>query len=232
MKNLNFKDFRMKNFREMRGKLIAAGAGIAALALFSVALTMPRGGGAPAAVRTASATQEAVTVPTGTRIHIRLENAVSTKSNSSGDRFSATLDGPLTVDDKVLAPSRSKIVGQLTQVTQSGRIKGRARMTMVLRKMVVDNKEYDLSTRPLTLVAPSTKKRDALLIAGSSAFGAIIGALAGAGKGAAIGAGIGGGSGTGFVLATRGKPVAYGPEARFTFTLAEPMQLPAHSKAG
>jgi hypothetical protein len=212
---------------------VAASVLIAALAALSAALirlpdsSAPSGQTSLLASLTSALRPEVITVPSGTRLHIRLEEGISTRRNSSGDRFTASLDGPITVDGRTVAPSHSKVVGQLTQVKQSGRIKGRAAMTMVLRKLVVDGKEYDLKTAPVTLVAPRTWKRDAFMIAGPAVLGTLIGALAGGGKGAAIGAGAGGGAGTGWVLGTRGKPVAYGPEARFGFTLAAPLELPA-----
>lgn len=167
-----------------------------------------------------------VTVPAGTKIPIRLDQGISTEKNNSGDTFSATLDGPLTVNGKTLAPAGTRVEGLLTNVIEAGRVEGRASLTMVLRRMMVDQDDYTLSTQPLTLVARSTKKKDAKIIGGSAVAGAVIGAIAGGGKGAAIGAAAGGGSGTGYVLATKGDPVAYGPETRFTFVLTEAMDLP------
>jgi len=226
-------------------KPIAAGGGIAALALASFAL-MNRSDSTVSADNakadpqksffsrlTTPFREEMVAVPAGTRIPIRLVNSISTRSNNSGDTFTASLDKPLlAVDGKLLAPAGSKVIGLLTDVTDAGRVEGRASLTMVARKLVVDGKEYDLTTRPLTFVARSTKKKDAVVIGGGAALGAAIGAIAGGGKGAAIGAGVGGGSGTGYVLATKGEPVAYGPEARFTFTLSDPLELPVHKKTG
>ena len=173
---------------------------------------------------------EMATIPAGSRVRVRLQQAISTEKNSPGDPFVATLDEPLMVNGKMLAPRGSQVEGLLTDVTDSGRVEGRASLTMVLRTLEVGGKQYDLETQPLTLVAQSTKKKDAKVIAGSAAAGAVIGAIAGGGKGAAVGAGIGGGSGTGYVLATKGDPVAYGPETRFTFSLAGPLDLPVYQE--
>jgi hypothetical protein len=173
--------------------------------------------------------EEILMVPAGTRIAVRLEHGISTEKNTSGDEFTASLDGPLTVNGKVVAPRGSTVTGLLTDVTDAGRVEGRASLTMVLRKLAVGDEEYTLSTQPMTFVAKSTKKKDAAVIAGSAAAGAVIGAIAGGGKGAAIGAGVGGGSGTGYVLATKGEPVAYGPETRFTFSLTEALDLPVYT---
>ncbi|MBI3896536.1 MAG: hypothetical protein HY313_11460 [Acidobacteria bacterium] len=226
------------------GKLIAAGGGIAALAVVSFTL-MNRNDSTVSADNpqevpeksifsrlAAPFREEMVAVPAGTRLPIRLEHAISTRRNSSGDSFTATLDKPLTIDGKLLAPAGSKVTGLLTDVTDAGRVQGRASLTMVVRKITVEGEDYDLTTQPLTFVARSTKKKDAAVIGGGAAVGAAIGAIAGGGKGAAIGAGVGGGSGTGYVLATKGEPVAYGPEARFTFTLSDPAELPVYKKSG
>jgi hypothetical protein len=170
--------------------------------------------------------QELVMVPAGTRIPVRLKQGVSTERNNSGDTFAATLDGPLTVNGKTLAPAGATVEGILTDIVDSGRIEGRASLTMILRRITIGDKDYTLSTEPLTLVAGSTVKKDAKIIGGTAAAGAVIGAIAGGGKGAAIGAAVGGGSGTGYVLSAKGNPVAYGPETRFTFVLTEAMDLP------
>ena len=168
-----------------------------------------------------------IAVPTGTVIPVRLDAGVSSSHNTAGESFSATLAEPLMIDGKLVAPTGSRAEGVLTDVVDSGRVKGRARLTMVLREIEVGGKTYALSTAPRSFQAEASKKRDAGIIAGGAAVGAAIGAIAGGGKGAAIGAGVGGGSGTGVVLATKGKPVAFGPEARIRFTLTQPVQLPA-----
>lgn len=178
--------------------------------------------------RLAGSRTELLTVPVGTRIPVRLEQGISTEKNNAGDTFAATLDAPLKVNGKTLAPVGTRVEGLLTNVIDSGRVEGRASLTMILRKMTVGGDDYTLSTQPLTMVARSTRKKDAKIIGGTAAAGAVIGAIAGGGKGAAIGAAVGGGSGTGYVLATKGDPVAYGPETRFTFVLTEAIDLPVN----
>jgi hypothetical protein len=193
--------------------------------LFAAIAISALGLGSYALVNRAART-ERIEVPAGTRIQVRLDQGISTVKNAPGDEFTATLNAPLLVNGKLLAPEGSKVTGQLTQVKESGRVKGRASLTMELRELSVGRDTYDLASQPLTLVAPKTTKKDAFIIGGSAVLGTIVGAIAGGGKGAAIGAGVGGAGGTGFVLATRGKEIVYGPEARFTFTLAEPVDLP------
>jgi hypothetical protein len=227
----------------MNWKLMGAGAGIAAAAALGWTL-MSSGNrvGEAAAGPGASvaddrsffaqfAGPEVVSLPADSKISIRLEHGVSTEKNSAGDTFTGWLDGPLTVDGKTVAPARSQVVGKLTQVKDAGRVEGRAGLSMVLHTLVVDGEEYDLETLPLSRVARNTRKKDAAIIGGSAAAGAVIGAIAGGGKGAAIGAGVGGGSGTGYVLATKGEPVEFAPETRLTFYLSEPLQLPVYESS-
>jgi len=88
-----------------------------------------------------------------------------------------------------------------------------------------EGNSINISTKPYTTVAESTKKRDAEIIGGGAGVGAAIGAIAGGGKGAAIGAAIGGGAGTGTVLATKGKEIRFGVEHPLSFTLANPIEM-------
>ena len=226
-----------------RKSMWMSGVGIAAASVLATAMVLKKdtttAAGLPAPVnpredakpsllaRLTQPRQRMMTVPEGTAIAVRLEQGISTEKNQSGDSFTASLDGPLVVGRKVVAPSGSLVRGQLTEVVDSGRVEGRASLTMVLKEIEINGRSYDLDTAPRSFQAPGTKKRDAGVIAGSAAVGAAIGAIAGGGKGAAIGAGVGGGAGTGAVLATKGKPISFGPETRIRFTLSEPIQLPA-----
>ncbi len=169
---------------------------------------------------------ESLELPAGTEVPVRLDHSIGSAVNSSGDTFQATLDRDLTVDGRILAPKGSLATGLLTDVEGSKRVKGRASLTMTLTALTVNGREYSLETRPIVVQAEGTKKKDAAIIGGSSAVGAVVGALAGGGKGAAVGAGIGAGGGTGLVLATKGEEVEFSAETRFKFVLSEPLELP------
>ena len=225
--------------KKMTNKVLwIGGAGIAGISALATALMISPGNSVSADGKAAGTPkpsllsritkprQEFLTLPEGLRISVRLAQAVSTEKNVPGDLFTATLDAPLSINGKIVAPAGSKASGLLTEVADSGRVEGRARMTMVLRQLEINGRQYSITTQPRSFEAQGTKKKDAGIIAGSAAVGAAIGAIAGGGKGAAIGAGVGGGSGTGYVLATKGKPVAFGPETRINFTLADSLELP------
>jgi hypothetical protein len=109
-------------------------------------------------------------------------------------------------------PSGSKIHGVLQNVEDSGRIKGRAKMTLVYQTIVdPQGKRYGISAVPLTLQAASATHGDIEKIAAGTVLGAIVGGLADGGTGAAIGAGVGAGAGTLVMLAPKGDDLELRP---------------------
>jgi len=162
---------------------------------------------------------ETVVVRAGTPVQIRLSQRLTTETNRTGDRFEAILERDLTADGRVVAERGSTVTGRLVEVDPSGRIKGRARMSLALVEIKTSRETFPLQTPPVSLEADSSKGRDTAKIGGGAGLGAIIGAIAGGGKGAAIGAAIGGVAGGATVLATRGKHVELEPEQRIQFEL-------------
>lgn len=165
------------------------------------------------------------TVPRNTELVVRLADRISTSTNRSGDRFTATLENDLYVGNDLVAPRGSLVHGTLTQVEEAGRVEGNARLTMTLADIVANRQNYRIVTNSLTVKAEDSVKEDALKIGGGAGLGAIIGAIAGGGKGAAVGAAVGAAAGTGVVLATKGNRVEFDPEQRFAFYLQEPVRM-------
>ncbi len=166
------------------------------------------------------------TIPEGTKLRVALIDTVSSDKNRSGDQFQASLVEPVVVDGKTILEKGTKVRGRVLDAKESGRVKGRATVELTLTEVVLkDGKSLNVSTRPYSAVAATTKKRDAAMIGGGAGLGAAIGAIAGGGKGALIGAAVGGGAGTGTVLATKGKEIHYAPETRLQFTLASPIEI-------
>jgi hypothetical protein len=155
---------------------------------------------------------DTLVIPNGTRVLASLVTPLATDVNQSGDAFTATTDEPIIVGGRTLMPSGSQIHGVLQGVEKSGRIEGRAQMTL-LYQSIVDPKgqRYAMSAVPLMLQAASGAHGDIEKIAAGTVLGAIVGAVANGGKGAAIGAGVGAGAGTIYVLATKGDDLALNP---------------------
>lgn len=166
-----------------------------------------------------------ITVPAGTSLHIRLTDGVSASKTDPGSEFAGSLSQAVVVDGKTVLPQGTQVIGRVVDAKESGRVKGRASLSLALTSVVYNGKTVPVETQTYVGVAKSTKKRDAGVIGGAAGVGAVIGAIAGGGKGAATGAAIGGAGGTGAVLATRGEDVHYPPETRLTFVLSKVAEL-------
>jgi hypothetical protein len=166
-----------------------------------------------------------VIIPAGTALHVRLNEGVSASKSEPGTEFSASLSDPIVVNGKTVLPQGAHVIGRVVDAKESGRVKGRAELRLVLTSVARNGKSVPVETQTYVGVAKSTKKRDAGVIGGAAGVGAVIGAIAGGGKGAATGAAIGGAGGTGAVLATRGADVHYPPETRLTFVLSKVAEL-------
>jgi len=140
--------------------------------------------------------------------------------------FAAHLSSPIAVDGKVVANTGALVKGHVQKVDEPGRVKGKARLELVLDEIQVAGTSHNIPTEPFIAVANDTHTRDAAEIAGGAGVGAAIGAIAGGKKGAALGAIIGGGTGTTTVLLTKGKQLQLEPETKVNFVLSRDVNLP------
>ena len=169
---------------------------------------------------------QTVTVPEGTAITATLADAIGTDTSKEGDTFAAHLSNPIAVDGKVVANKGALVKGHVKKVDEPGRVKGKARLELVIDEIQVAGTSHNIPTEPFIAVANDTHTRDAAEIAGGAGVGAAIGAIAGGKKGAALGAIIGGGTGTTTVLLTKGKQLQLEPETKVNFVLSRDVNLP------
>jgi len=167
-----------------------------------------------------------VTLGAGTLITVRLAEDLSTRKNVPGDRFTATLDGPLVVDGFVIAERGSLAEGRVVEARPSGRVKGKAVLALQLTRLhTSDGQQVAITTDTFEKRAADNRREDAVKVGAAASIGAVIGAIAGGGKGAAIGAAIGGAAGSGEVLATRGAPAELPAETRIAFRVNTPVTI-------
>jgi len=146
------------------------------------------------------------TIPRGTEMKIRLEDAIDTKESKDGDRFTAT----------VLTPSRyadATVEGHIAKIDKSGKLKGKTELALAFDRIRLRNGETVVMDAQVVRVYGESSAKDvdeegniksgskgkttAVRTGGGAAAGAVIGAIAGGGKGAAIGAAIGAAAGAG-----------------------------------
>jgi hypothetical protein len=161
----------------------------------------------------------------GTTLELDLATAVASDTSQVEDQVRATLREDVRVGGKTILPAGSELVGTVTSVERSGRVKGRAKVAYEFSSVRVGNQSYTLSTAPVAHEAEATKGQDAAKIGIGAGAGAVIGGILGGGDGAAKGAAIGGGAGTGVVLATRGKEVRLEPGTSVTTSLTAPLTV-------
>ena len=166
------------------------------------------------------------TLAAGKTLAVYTSSTLSTKTNKTGEPFSATLAAPISSGDWVVARKGARVDGVIVDSDPGGKVKGVASMKVRLTRLALaDGRTVPLSTSVFAIQAKSTKKKDAAKIGIGAGAGALIGGIAGGGKGAGIGAAIGGGAGTGVVLATRGDPAVIHGESRLNFRLAESITI-------
>jgi len=169
----------------------------------------------------------------GTRLTARLDSNISTRASQPGDRFTMTVRSPYQYSGAV-------IEGHVAQATNSGRLSGRANVSLEFDSIrMPDGRTYSFagtvdSVRPLNgesvsvdnegTVRDRNQTTKAVTRAGVGAvIGAIIGAVAGGGEGAAIGATVGAGAGAGTVLIQGRDNIELAQGSEFMITASAPL---------
>ena len=166
-----------------------------------------------------------VVIPSGKTLAVTIDQNISTKDNSSGDHFEASLAAPVSVDGNEVLPKGTHVRGTITNSDEAGHIKGKATLTITLSSLNVHGQTYEIHTSSYTAEGKARGKRTGIGAGGGAALGAIVGALAGGGKGAAIGAGAGAGAGTAGAAYTGDRDVSIPAERLIHFTLRRSVTL-------
>jgi len=180
------------------------------------------GSGAP----TSASTTNAITLPSGASVLVRMIDTVDSATNKVGDTFHASLESALVVGDTVVAPKGADVYGKLTQAKEAGKISGAADLTLELTGIRVNGNIVPVDSTDYDVAGKGRGKQSGERIGGGAALGAIIGGIAGGGKGAAIGAGVGAGAGTGVQLATHGDKIRVPSETLLEFKLQQAVTVP------
>ncbi len=164
-------------------------------------------------------------VPAGTVITVRMIDSVDSDVTHAGERFRASLDDPLQVGDRTVAPRGADVTVQVVRVQQSGKLTGRDEVSLDLYEITINGRKYSVASSYAEVASGSRGSRTGKVVGGGAALGAIIGAIAGGGKGAAIGAGAGAAGGVAVEAMTKGQRVKIPAETRLDFTLKQPLAI-------
>jgi hypothetical protein len=166
-----------------------------------------------------------IELPAGTNITVRLIDGVDSEVNRVGQTFAASIDEPVMLNGETVIPRGADVTLKLVDAKESGKLAGRAELTLDLVSVRVDGRMVDINTQTVSRESGSRGERTAKVAGGTAAVGAIIGAIAGGGKGAAIGAGAGAAAGAGAEVVTKGQRVKIPSETRLTFVTDTPVNL-------
>jgi hypothetical protein len=163
------------------------------------------------------------TIPTGSKIVIRMIDSVNSERNKIGEQFIAVLDEAVSEGGVEVIPKGADVRGRIANINEAGRIAGSAQLGLELTQIVVNGIPYSVTTSEYQEVGEGRGSQTAKRAGVGAGIGAVIGAIAGGGKGAAIGAGVGGGGATAVQVLTKGEKLNIPSETKLEFTLRAPL---------
>ena len=171
-----------------------------------------------------------VLLPAGTPLVLELRSRLASDTSQVENTVRARLHERVSIEGETVLPAGTPVVGFVTNVERSGRVKGRARLALRFTVLRHDGAEYGLRSKEIERVADSTKAEDAAKVGIGTGAGAAVGAVLGGGSGAAKGAAIGAAAGTGTVLATRGEDVRLDVGEVLETQLTAPLRVPVRTR--
>jgi hypothetical protein len=172
----------------------------------------------------AAAASDAVVVPAGTKINVRLTQPIDVDLAHAGQTFKARVDDPVTIDGRVVIPREAAAVLQAVRVEQSGEFKGSDSVSLKMNAISFGGQRYQVATEYATAAGKGEGKRTARKVGGGAGLGALVGGIAGGGEGALIGAAVGAFAGTA-VAASGEEHLKLDAEARLQFTLSASVRV-------
>jgi hypothetical protein len=88
---------------------------------------------------TANDPLQGVVVPNKTDLFITLQRTLNSKTVTTGDKFSAQVDVPVTVDDQIVLPVGSYVIGHVLWKKDAGRLKGKAQLMLAFDTVILPN---------------------------------------------------------------------------------------------
>jgi hypothetical protein len=169
-----------------------------------------------------------IEIPAGTKVALRLKQAISTKTAREGDAVYAETTFPIALDDRILIPVGTYVQGKISHIQRGGHIKGRAELLIHFTSMIypsgytvmlpgalenVPGAEHaTMKDSEGTIRQDSDTGKKMETVAKTAGTGAAIGGLGtGTWKGAGIGGGIGAGVGAAIGMLSRGADVRLEP---------------------
>ena len=174
---------------------------------------------------------QAVTIPAGTIIRMRVNQHLTSRDVNVGTLFDGTVVNDIVSSGQVAIPRGAFVQGIVVDVASSGHLAGRGELGLKLTKVTLGGQNYPIVSDVFSSHGGDKTIQTVNSTVGLGALGAIFGAVAGGGAGAAIGAGVGGAAGLGASAASGRGDVYIPSEAVLSFHLLQPASVTTVSQA-
>ncbi len=174
---------------------------------------------------------DAVIVPVGSVIRVRINQGMDSRKTAPGTGFDGIVLNDVVAGGAIAIPRGAFVQGVVADVHNAGQLKGQGALSLQLTQVTLGDRTYPLVSDAWSQQGPSKTGNTVSNTVGMSAVGALIGGVAGGGVGAAVGAGIGGIAGLGVSSASRRGEVIIPSEAILSFRLTQPLELTTVSQA-
>ena len=168
---------------------------------------------------------EAVVVPSGTLIRVRINEGMDSKNTAPGTVFDGVVINDVVAGNAVAIPRGTSVLGKVVDVHNAGSFKGKGELALQLTQITLGGQTYPIVSDAWSHQGADKTGQTVGNAVGLGAFGALIGAVAGGGPGALIGAGVGGAAGVGASAASGRGEAVVPAEAILNFRLAQQVPL-------
>ncbi|HEY8996641.1 MAG TPA: BON domain-containing protein [Edaphobacter sp.] len=166
-----------------------------------------------------------VTLPVGTVLRVRINQAMDSRHTQVGAAFDGVVLNDIYMGGEVAVPRGAAVLGQVIETHPGGDLRGRGVLSLQLTQMTLEGQPYPLATEPWQQQGYDKTGQTVGTTVGLGAVGAMIGAIAGGGPGALLGAGIGGVAGLGLSSASHQGEAGMPSEAILNFRLTQQVSL-------
>ena len=94
-----------------------------------------------------------ITVPDNTVLDVTLGTTLASDSSRVEERVQGSVSSPVVIDGATVIPAGSTLVGHVTHVDDSDKVKGRAELSFRFTRLTTGSVTYDIDTKPLYYVA-------------------------------------------------------------------------------
>jgi BON domain len=174
---------------------------------------------------------DAVIVPSGSVLRVRINQGMNSKKTTAGTPFDGVVLSDVSAGGFIAIPRGATIQGTVVDAHTAGQLKGKGELKLQLTNVTFGGKTYPLVTDFWWHQGVDKTANTVGNTVGLAGVGALIGAVAGGGVGAAVGAGVGGVAGLGVSSASGKGEASLPPEAIITFHLTQPTDVTTVSQA-